>query len=122
MGIAESMKGITENIIGSYDVRVKALKDLVSDTHKTIKGFAADRKKMSEEQAKNLADFVNDLTKNVGSMLKGFKASHKEMSEEQANNLAAFVKSIANDVAAQLKGFHADREKMSEELKKIGRA
>ena len=82
MGIADSMKGITENIVASYDVRVKALKDLVVDTRKTIKGFAADRKKMSEGQAKNLADFVNALTKNVGVMLKGFQASHKEMSEE----------------------------------------
>ena len=61
MGIADSMKGITENITASYDVRVKALKDLVVDTRKTIKGFAsdrkqmsADRKQMSKEQAKNL--------------------------------------------------------------------
>ena len=47
MGIADGVKGITENIVASYDVRVKALKDLVVDTRKTIKGFAADRKKMS---------------------------------------------------------------------------
>ena len=73
MGIADSMKGITENITASYDVRVKALKDLVVDTRKTIKGFAsdrkqmsADRKQMSKEQAKNLAGFVSGLTKNVG--------------------------------------------------------
>jgi hypothetical protein len=87
LGIADSMKGITENIIGSYDVRVKALKELVGDTHKTIKGFTADRKEMGAEQAKNLGDFVNGLEKGVGSMLKGFQASHKEMSAEQAATL-----------------------------------
>ena len=48
MGIADSMKGITENIIASYDVRVKALGDLVAGTRKTLKGFAEERKKMSE--------------------------------------------------------------------------
>ena len=117
MGIADSMKSITENIVGSYDVRVKALKDLVIDTHKTIKGFTADRKQMSEKQAMNLAAFVNALTKNVGTMLKGFQASHKEMSEEQSNDLESFVKSIAKDVAETLKGFQTDREKMSEGLK-----
>lgn len=39
MGIAESMKGITENIVASYDVRVKALGDLVTGTKKNLKGF-----------------------------------------------------------------------------------
>ena len=102
MGIADSMKGITENIIGSYDVRVNALRDLVRDTRKTIRGFAADRKglavarkQMSAEQSERLADFVKGLEKSVGSMLKEFQASHKEMSAEQGASLAAFVKSIA---------------------------
>ena len=117
MRIADRMKDITENIVASYDVRVKALKDLVNNTHKTINGFAADRKEMGAEQAKNLADFISGLENSVGSMLKGFQASHKEMSAEQAARLGAFVRSIAKDIAAQLKGFRADREKMSEELK-----
>lgn len=127
--IADSMKGITENIIASHDVREKELKELVSDTHKTIKGFAADREKMSKEQAKNLSD-------NVGTMLKGFKASHKEMADNlkeslekgetdrlkdfkgMMGNIQKGIKDIENYVAKQLKEFHDVHAKMSEQQKK----
>ncbi len=102
MGIADSMMNITENIVASYDLRMKELKDLRSDTHKTMKGFADDRRQMSEVQAKKM---------------KGFADDRRQMSAEQAKDLAAFAMSIQKDVTAQLKGFHAEREKMSEELK-----
>ncbi len=118
MGIADSMKGITENIIASYDVRVKALGDLGADTRKTLKGFAEERKKMSEEQAKNLADFMDGLSKSVEDMLKGFQREHKNMSDGQAKSLADFVKNLNKDVGSMLKGFQTDRGKMSKELKK----
>lgn len=135
MGIADSMKGITENIVASYDVRVKALKDLVSDTHKTIKGFAADRKKMSEGQAKELADFVADLTKNVGNMIKGFQKEHKEMADNlkgglergETDRLKGFkgmmgdiqkgINDIENYVAKKLKEFSDAHAEMSEQQK-----
>jgi gas vesicle protein len=117
MGIADSMKGITENIIASYDVRVKTVGDLVADTHKTLKGFAEERKKMSEEQAKNLADFMDGLLKSVEDMLKGFQRKHKNMSDDQAKSLADFVKNLNKDVGSMLKGFQTDRGKMSKELK-----
>jgi gas vesicle protein len=117
MGIADSMKEITEDIITSYDVRVKAVGDLSADTHKTLKGFSSDRKKMGKEQAKTLSNFVNDLTRNVGDMLKGFQKNHKQMSNDQAKSLADFVENLANDVGSMLNGFQKDRGKMSKELK-----
>jgi predicted component of viral defense system (DUF524 family) len=117
MGIADSMKVITENIIASYDVRVKALNDLEADTRKTLKGVASDRKKMAKEQAESLVNFVNDLTKNVGDMLKGFRKKHKQMSNEQAKSLTDFVTNLTNDVSSMLSGFQKDRGKMSKELK-----
>jgi hypothetical protein len=46
MVMAKDMKKLTENIIISNDVRVKAMGDLVADTHETLKGFSMDRKKM----------------------------------------------------------------------------
>jgi len=97
MELANSMRGITENIISSYDTRVRALGDLVFDTHKTLREFTSDRKKMAKEQAESLreftsdrkkmakeqaeslANFVADLTKNVGNMMKGVQKTHKEM-------------------------------------------
>jgi gas vesicle protein len=117
MEIAESMRSTAENIIGSYNVRVKALGDLVADTHKTLKGFASDRKKMAKEQAENLADFKKGLSESVGEMLKEFQESHTQMGEEQAKNLMHFIRDLTNDVSSMVSGFQKDRGKMSKELK-----
>lgn len=117
MAIADGMKRITENIVTSHDVRVKALDNLVADTRKTLKGFASDRKKMSKEQAKNLSDFVEGLSKSVEDMLKEFQKSHKHMSNNQAKSLADFVNNLTNDVGSMLNGFQKERGKMSKELK-----
>jgi len=131
MGIAESMKGLTEDILASYDVRVKALGDIVADTHKivadarkTIKGFALDRKTMAAVQAEGLANYANDLAKNVDGLLKEFGKNRKHMSEAQAKSLTDFVTGITdfvNDLTkktgSMLNGFSKDRKEMSKELK-----
>jgi len=117
MTVAEDMKKLAENIITSHDVRVKALGSLVADTHKTLKGFERDRKKMAVEQAKDLVGFVNRLSKNVQSFLQGFRRNHTQMSKEQAKSLSNFVTSLTEDVGSMISGFQADRSKMSKELK-----
>jgi len=117
IAIAEDMKKLTENIIISNDVRLKAVGELVSETHKTLKGFAGDRKKMAAEQAKDLADFANGLSKNVQGFLKEFQKNHQQMSKEQARSLSDFVKNLANDIGSMLSSFEKDRDKMSKELK-----
>lgn len=124
MAIAEDMKKLTENIMISSDVRVKAVGELVADTHKTLKGFAMDRKKMAAEQAKDLASFTNGLSKNVDNLLKKaqqmiaeFHKTNRQMSKEQANELAAFVKDLTRDVRSMLSGFEKHRSEMSKELK-----
>ena len=55
MGIATDMKKLAEDIVTSHDLRVNALGHLVKDTHKMLRGFDADRKRMSKEQAGDLA-------------------------------------------------------------------
>jgi Sec-independent protein translocase protein TatA len=117
MGIADSMKEITEDIITSYDVRVKAVGDLAADTRKTLEGFAKERKKMSKEQAKNLADFTGGLSKGVEDMLKEFQREHKQMSNEQAKSLADFVNNLIKDVGSMVNRFQRERSTMSKELK-----
>ena len=117
MAIAEDMKRLTENIMISSDVRVKAVGDLVADTRKTLNGFAADRKKMAAEQAKDLAAFVNQLSKKVQSFLGEFQKNHQQMSKEQAKDLSDFVKNLAKHVGSMLSSFEKDRAKMSKELK-----
>ena len=117
MEIAESMRNTAENILTSYNVRVKALGDLVVDTRKTLKGFASDRGKMGREQAVSLANFTKGLSKSVEEMLRGFRESHSQMSEEQAKHLTGFITGLTNDVSSMVSGFRKDRGKMSKELK-----
>jgi len=122
--MAEDMKNLTENIIISNDVRVKALGELVADTHETLNGFSMDRKKMAAQQAKDLANFMNGLSKNVQSMLKSarnmvqqFHKDNMQMSKEQAKNLADFVNNLVTDVGSMLDSFQKDHKHMSKELK-----
>lgn len=117
MGIAESMKSLAENIYASFDARVKAVDDLVADTHVLLKGFASDRRKMGSEQAESLKNFVKDLAKNVDDTLKGFKKNRKQMSERQTKNLVEFVKNLTKDMGSMIKGFNKDRKEMSDEVK-----
>jgi phage host-nuclease inhibitor protein Gam len=124
IAIAEDMKKLTENIIISNDVRLKAVGELVSETHKTLKGFAGDRKKMAAEQANDLADFVNGLSKNVQSLLKKaqtmlneFHKSNSQMGKEQAKSLSDFVNKLTSEAGSMLSSFEKDRGKMSKELK-----
>jgi len=128
MTVAEDMKKMTENIIISNDVRLKAVGDIVADTHKTLSGFAADRKKMAAQQANDLAGFTSGLSKDVKGMLKDaqnmvkeFHKNNRQMSQEQAKKLSDFVNGLSNEVGSMLDGFHKDRKTMAKELKnKLG--
>ncbi len=124
MAIAEDMKNLTENIIISNDVRLKAVGQIVSDTHKTLNGFSMDRKKMAAQQAKDLSNFMNGLSKNMQSMLKStrnmiqqFHKDNIQMSKEQAKNLADFVNDLVSNVGSMLDSFQKDHKHMSKETK-----
>jgi len=124
MAIAEDMKKLTENIIISNDVRLKAVGQLVADTHETINGFSMDRKKMAAQQSKDLGSFVNGLSKDVQGMLKSarnmvqqFHKDNIQMSREQAKNLADFVNGLVSSVGSMLDSFQKDHNHMSKETK-----
>lgn len=136
MGIASDIKKLGEDIVASYDMRINALGTLVKDVHKTLKGFASDRKEMSANQSKALSDFVADLTKNVGHMISGFQKDHKAMANTlndslekgETERLKSFkdmmgtikkgIKDIETYVANKLKEFNNAHADMSEALKK----
>jgi len=98
MGIAADMKKLGEDIVASYDMRVRAIEELVSDVQKTLKRFASGRKRMSKEQAKALADFARDLTNNVSNMIEGFQKERKAMANE-IKKMAANWQSTAATMA-----------------------
>lgn len=117
MGIATDMKKLADDIVVSHDMRVDAIGHLVKDTHKMLRGFDADRRKMSREQASNLGEFVNDLSRDVASMLRGFRKDHKQMSEGQAKSLANFITDLAKDVGKMIRGFQKEHREMATNLK-----
>ena len=136
MGISNDMKKLGEDIVASYDVRVKAIGTLVNNVHRTLKNFTTERKKMAIEQAKALKNFVSDLSKNVSNMINGIQKEHKEMADElkaglakgEEDRLKAFktmmaeiqkrIKEIETYVKNKLKEFSDAHADMSEELKK----
>lgn len=117
MELANSMRGITENIISSYNGRVEALGDLVFDTHKTLRKFTSDRQRMAKDQSQRLSYFTKNLSKGVDDMLKAFRRNHAEMTEEQAKNLAVFMKNLVNGVGSMLEKFRKDHGTMSKEMR-----
>lgn len=118
MGIAIDMQKLCEDIATSYDLRVKAVGTLVHDVHRTLKNFTAERKKMADEQARRLANFVKDLTKNVDKLIKDFQKKHKEMSEEQARALKDFLAELSKNVGKMIKDFQKEHTATADDLRK----
>jgi len=98
------MKNLSEDIVSSYDVRVKAIGILVNNVHRTLKGFSTNRKKMANEQAKALKDFVNELSNSVGNMIEGIQKGHKEMADKLKADLAKGEEERLKGEEERLKG------------------
>jgi light-regulated signal transduction histidine kinase (bacteriophytochrome) len=124
IAIGEDMKKLTENIIISNDVRLKAVGGLMADTRESLNRFSMDRKKMASHQSKDLAGFVNGLSKDVQGMLKSarnmvqqFHKENMQISREQAKSLADFVNGLVSSVGSMLNSFQKDHNHMSKEMK-----
>jgi hypothetical protein len=127
MGMATDMKNLTQDIVGSYDVRVQRVATLASETAEMLKGF----QKENEERANE------ERAKEVGKMLTGFHKAHQEMAEELRDCLAkgeatrlkehsAMMKGIQTrqkeregEVASMLGAFRDEREKMAAEWQNL---
>lgn len=125
MKMAEDMKSMTKNIMAAYDHRVKAVGDIVDGTRATLKELAHDRRKLSEEQSKALADFTGELSGTITGMLKGIQADLKKLSHERTANakelkarLAKEAKEIESYTKKKLNEYMTARGDMSAALKK----
>jgi Sec-independent protein translocase protein TatA len=125
MGIADDFKNLSEDIVASYDARIKAIGTIVKETqtlarntHAMLKGFNAEHKEMSAAQAGALAGFMADLTKNVGNMIKGFQKEHKDMAAALKASLGKNTRDIETYVKSKLREFSDAHAEMSDELKK----
>jgi len=106
MGISDGIKNLGEDIVASYDSRVKAIGTLVKDTHQMLKGFDTEHKEMSEKLRADLAKgeedrlkvhkalmadiqkFVSNLAKEVADMIKRVQKEHKDMADKLEADLA----------------------------------
>lgn len=118
MKIAENMKDTTREIMASYNQRVKAVGGIVDDTRSTLNRFGRDRRKMSTDQSKALAEFTGDLSGTIAALLKKISHDHAAMGKEQKDELVKFVKEVQTSVGNMLKDFTAERVEMSDALKK----
>ncbi len=101
MGIADDIKKLGEDIIVSYDTRVKAIGELVEDTHKMLKGFQAEHKEMSNK-------LRAELEKGEDSRLKDFKAMMADIQK--------FVSSVGKETTDMIRRFHKEHKEMSDTL------
>lgn len=121
MGIAVDIRNLGEDIVASYDMRVKTIGQLVKDTHNMLKGFQVEHKEMA-------GNLKADLAKGEEDRLKGFKSMMsdvKKFVEDMVEGTAKLMKGIQKEqkdrdkgVAELLKKFANDHEAMADELKK----
>jgi len=99
MSISEDIKNLGEEMVAAYDLRIKAVGQIVSDTHKMLDEFRADNQ---------------ELFDNVHKMLFGFQADHKEMSAQ----LRASLSKGEEDRIGAFKDMMGDIENYVAELSK----
>ena len=121
MSIATDMKNLGEEIVASYDMRIKAVGGLVKDTHEMLKGFHTEHKEMSaalraelakgeQERLKDFKAMMSDVKKFVADMIEGTAKLMKEIQKEQKDR----NKAVAYLIAQLAK----DHEAMAAELQK----
>ena len=107
MGVGEDTKKLTEDIIASYDLRVKEIRKLEKDTQSMLKEFQGEQKDMAAKLKKTLEQGEADRIKASGSL-------KSEILAEQKNRNKA--------VAGLLQEFSTEREKMSANWKSLNAA
>jgi len=104
MGVGEDTKKLTEDILASYDLRVKEVRKLEKDTQSMLKEFQGEQKDMAEQLKKTFKQAEADRLKASGSLKNEIQAEQKNRNKAVADLLEKFAK---------------DHEDMAEQLKKI---
>ena len=102
MGIADDTKKLGEDIVVSYDLRVKEIRKLAKDTQNMLKGFQGEQKNMAAELRKTLEQGEADRLKASGSLKSEIQAEQKNRNKEVADLLKKFAKDH-EDMAVELR-------------------
>ena len=87
MGLAEDTKNLAEDILGSYDLRVKEIRKLAKDTQNMLNEFQGEQKNMAAELRKTLEQGEADRLKASGSLKSEIQAEQKNRNKEVADLL-----------------------------------
>ncbi|MEK6561477.1 MAG: hypothetical protein AABZ07_07055 [Nitrospirota bacterium] len=121
MGMVMDTKKLSEDIVTSYDMRVKAISELVSNTHKMLKEFHADHNNMTIDLRRSLQKGENERIKNFKETMGNIKKFVMEMVEGTARLMGEIQKEQKDrkkGVAGFLDKFMKDHEFMANELRK----
>ena len=110
MGIADDTKKLSEDILASYDLRVKEIRKLEEDTQSMLKEFQGEQKVMAAELKKTFKQAEVDRLKAEADRIKAFGSIKNEIQAEQAKR--------NKEVADLLGKFSKDHEDMAAELRK----
>ena len=102
MGLAEDTKKLAEDILASYNLRVKEISKLEKDTQSMLKEFQGEQKDMAAKLKKTLEQGEADRIKASGSLKSEILAEQEKRNKEVADLLEKFSKDHG-DMAAELK-------------------
>lgn len=104
MGIAEAMLVLVQNIIDSYEMRVKTVDRLVKQANELLKSFHAEQEELASKLRDNLAKGECLRKKDFDLMMEDIRAQRKKREKEAAEVLERFQR---------------EEEEMIAELRKI---
>ncbi|MDP2168695.1 MAG: hypothetical protein Q8J64_10235 [Thermodesulfovibrionales bacterium] len=79
MTMASDIKSLGEDILSSFNDRVKFVTDLKKETANSLASAESDRLKEFKEFMKGIAERQREREKEVGDLLHGFRAELREM-------------------------------------------
>lgn len=98
-----NLKNLAEDIVVSYDARVKVVGEIVEDTHKILDGFRKNREEMSDNLREVLAKSESLRKKDFSAMMQDILLTqHKK--EENVKKMLAGFREEESRVAEHLRG------------------
>lgn len=108
---SDNLKNLAEDIVVSYDARVKIVGEIVEDTHKILDGFKEKRQKMSDNLRDILAKSESLRKKDFNAMMRDILLTQHKREDNVKKMLADFRGEEAR-VAEQLRELLKQGEKI----------
>jgi len=100
--VKNNLKNLAEEIIASYDARVRVVGGIVEDTHHLLDGFKEKRQEMSDDLREVLAKFESLRKKDFNAMMQDILLTQQKREENVKKMLTDFREEEAQ-VAEQLR-------------------